>query len=76
MMLYTEYNFFKLSFIEPASPLMYGIVQLHDHIFFFLNMILFLVLFLLFSTIQLFTYDKNSLVNRYLLSQTASPRFE
>lgn len=75
-MLFAEYNFFKINFIEPASPLMYGIVELHDHIFFFLNMILFLVLFLIFSTLRLFTYKKNTKVNRYLLWQTASPRFE
>jgi len=70
MLLLSEYNFFKLNFIDPASPLMYGIIELHDHIFFFLNMILFLVLFLLLTTIKYFTYKKNSRLNRYLLSQS------
>lgn len=69
-MLFTEYNFFKLNFIDPASPLMYGIIELHDHIFFFLNMILFLVLFLLLTTLRYFSYKKNSRLNRYLLSQS------
>lgn len=70
MLLFSEYNFFKLNFIDPASPLMYGIIELHDHIFFFLNMILFLVLFLLLTTIRYFTYKKNTRLNRYLLSQS------
>ncbi len=74
--MFTEYNFFKLNFIEAASPLMYGIIELHDHIFFFLNMILFLVFFLLLSTMNLFTYPKNSATSRFLLKQTASLRFE
>jgi hypothetical protein len=72
-MFYTEYDFFKVNFIDPASPLMYGIIELNDHIFFFLNMILFLVLFLLLTTIKYFSYKKNSRLNRYLLSQSTKP---
>jgi len=74
-MLYSEYNFFKINFIDPASPLMYGIIELHDHIFFFLNMILFLVLFLLLTTIRYFSYKNNSRLNRYLLSQSTKSQF-
>lgn len=75
-MFYTEYNFFKLNFIDPASPLMYGIIELHDHIFFFLNMILFLVLFLLLTTLKYFSYKKNSRRNRYLLSQSTKAKYD
>lgn len=71
LLLLSEYNFLKVNFIDPASPLMYGIIELHDHIFFFLNMILFLVFFLLFTTIRYFTYLSNSVLNRYLLVQTS-----
>jgi len=75
MLLFSEYNFFKLNFIDPASPLMYGIIELHDHIFFFLNMILFLVLFLLFTTLKFFTYEKNTAVNRFFLTESAKTYF-
>lgn len=74
-MLFTDYNFFKMTFIDPASPLMYGIIELHDHIFFFLNMVLFLVLFLLVTTLKFFSYERNSTVNRYLLSESTKNRF-
>jgi cytochrome c oxidase subunit 2 len=74
--LFSEYNFFKVNFIDPASPLMYGIIELHDHIFFFLNMVLFLVLFLLVTTLRYFSYKKNSRLNRYLLSQATKPQYE
>jgi hypothetical protein len=74
--LFSEYNFFKINFIDPASPLMYGIIELHDHIFFFLNMVLFLVLFLLLTTLRYFSYKKNSRLNRYLLSQATKPQYE
>ncbi len=72
----SEYNFFKVNFIDPASPLMYGIIELNDHIFFFLNMVLFLVLFLLASTLRYFNYRKNSRLNRYILSQRTKPEHE
>lgn len=75
-MIFTEYNFFKINLTEPASPLMYGIIELHDHIFFFLNMILFLVLFLLVTTLKYFTYSKNSKLNKYILTETVQSRFE
>ena len=75
-LLFTEFNFFKLNFIEATSPLMYGIIELHDHIFFFLNMILFIVLFLLFTTINYFTYFKGSLLNKYLIRETVTQKYE
>lgn len=74
--LFSEYNFFKINFIDPASPLMYGIIELHDHIFFFLNMVLFLVLFLLATTLRYFSYKKNSRLNRYLLSQATKAQYD
>lgn len=75
-MLFTEFNFYKLNFIEPASPLMYGIIELHDHIFFFLNMILFIVLFLIATTVKLFTYNENTKLNKYLLSESVKNKFD
>lgn len=74
-MFFTDYNFFKITLNDPASPLMYGIIELHDHIFFFLNMVLFVVLFLLFTTLNFFTYKKNSVLNRYLLSESTKFKY-
>jgi heme/copper-type cytochrome/quinol oxidase subunit 2 len=55
---------------------MYGIIELHDHIFFFLNMVLFVVLFLLITTIDYFSYLKSSPLNKYLLRETVSQKYE
>jgi uncharacterized membrane protein len=35
---------------EPVTPIAYGIMKLHDHILFFLVIILFIVSFLLYDT--------------------------
>jgi cytochrome c oxidase subunit 1 len=47
-------DFWKLSFQNPVTPIAYGIVKLHDHIFFFLVVILFIVGYLLYSTYKFF----------------------
>lgn len=75
-MLFTEFNFYKMSFPTPASPLMYGIIELHDHIFFFLNIILFIVLFLIATTVNLFMYIENSKLNKYLLSENVKNKYD
>lgn len=75
-MLLTEFNFYKVDFISPASPLMYGIIELHDHIFFFLNMILFIVLFLIATTVNYFSYFQNTKLNKYLLSQSVQNKYD
>lgn len=43
-------DFWKISFQDPTTPIAYGIIKLHDHIFFFLVVIFFVVAYLLFST--------------------------
>lgn len=49
-------NFWKISFQDPITPISYGIIKLHDHIFFFLVVILFVVFYLLISTYNKFYY--------------------
>lgn len=49
-------NFWKIGFQEPVTPIAYGIIKLHDHILFFLVVILFVVSYLLFSTYKKFYY--------------------
>ena len=49
-------DFWKLSFQDPTTPIAYGIIKLHDHIMFFLVVILFVVGYLLFSTYKNFYY--------------------
>lgn len=46
----------KISFQDPTTPIAYGIIKLHDHILFFLAVILFVVGYLLFSTYKKFYY--------------------
>lgn len=47
-------NFWKINFQDPTTPIAYGIIKLHDHILFFLVVILFVVAYLLFSTYRRF----------------------
>jgi cytochrome c oxidase subunit 1 len=49
-------NPWKISFQDPTTPIAYGIIKLHDHILFFLTVILFVVGYLLFSTYKKFYY--------------------
>jgi len=46
----------KYSFQNPVTPIMYGISMLHDHILFFLALILFVVLFIFAITLRRFNY--------------------
>jgi len=51
----------RITFQDPTTPIAYGIIKLHDHIMFFLAVILFVVGYLLFSTYKKFYYgDMNS----------------
>jgi cytochrome c oxidase subunit 1 len=50
-------NFYKLGMQEPVTPIAYGIMKLHDHILFFLVIILFIVSFLLYDTYTNAYYD-------------------
>ncbi|RYE11929.1 MAG: hypothetical protein EOP34_11760, partial [Rickettsiales bacterium] len=47
----------QLLFQDPATPIMEGIIDLHHNIFFFLLLILFLVLYILFSFLNKFYYS-------------------
>lgn len=76
LLLHTEFNIFKMNFVEATSPLMYGIIELHDHIFFFFNLILFIVLFLLVTTIAYCTYFKNSKINKFLIVQSVTQKYD
>jgi len=49
-------NSWKIGFQDPTTPIAYGIIKLHDHILFFLAVILFVVGYLLFSTYRKFYY--------------------
>jgi len=49
-------DFWKIGFQDPTTPIAYGIIKLHDHIFFFLVVIVFVVGYLLFSTYSKFYY--------------------
>lgn len=49
-------NFWKINFQDPVTPIAYGIIKLHDHILFFLAVIVFIVGYLLFSTYRKFYY--------------------
>jgi cytochrome c oxidase subunit 1 len=50
-------NFYKLDMQEPVTPIAYGIMKLHDHILFFLVIILFIVSYLLYDTYNYGYYD-------------------
>jgi cytochrome c oxidase subunit 1 len=49
-------DFWKINFQDPVTPIAYGIIKLHDHILFFLVVILFVVAYLLFSTYKKFYF--------------------
>lgn len=49
-------NPWKIGFQDPTTPIAYGIIKLHDHILFFLAVILFVVGYLLLSTYRKFYY--------------------
>jgi len=46
----------KFTLQKPVTPIMYGITSLHDHILFFLVIILFVVMFIFISTLYQFCY--------------------
>jgi len=49
-------NSWKIGFQDPTTPIAYGIIKLHDHILFFLIVIVFVVGYLLLSTYKKFYY--------------------
>ena len=59
-----------LSFQDGVSPGYYGIVDLHDNIFFYLVVIAILVFWVLGSTIFYFNSDKSKITYKYLVHGT------
>ena len=53
---------FQLSFQEPATPVMNGLLDLHDYVFFFIIIILSIVLLILIQIVSIFALNTN--VNR------------
>lgn len=58
-------------FPDPATPIMYGIISLHDHILFFLCIIFWIVLYLLTDIILKFCYEFSNL--RIFTKQFSEP---
>jgi cytochrome c oxidase subunit 1 len=70
----SDFSFYKLNLPNAATPIMHGIITLHDNILFFLTLILFFVLYLLFSTLKDFNYEtfllKSNLVESLTVYKT------
>jgi cytochrome c oxidase subunit 2 len=74
---------YQLNLSDPATPIMFGIHNLHNHILFFLCMILAAVLFLLFSVLFFFSFYADKFYNfqsikkvlLFLISSSALPAF-
>jgi hypothetical protein len=47
---------YQMNFPDPATPIMYGIIELHNYIFFFLIIILAFVVTLLVNTLNSFYF--------------------
>jgi hypothetical protein len=62
---------FALGFQDPASPIMEGIIDLHNHIMFYLVLILFFVLYMFFAILRDFykPYALTSTINDLKLRQ-------
>jgi cytochrome c oxidase subunit 1 len=65
---YTE--LWKINFQDPVTPIAYGIIKLHDHILFFLVIIIFIVSYLLYTTCSHFCWGKNNFPNLKALITT------
>jgi len=54
----------QLGFQDPASPLMFGLINLHHYIMFFLIVVVFFVFLMLYFILTSFTiYKKNDVKN-------------
>jgi len=56
----------KGTFQDPVTPVMYGISALHDHILFFLAVILFVVVYIFVTTLIWFVYDESETPEEYI----------
>jgi len=61
----------KGTFQDPVTPVMYGISALHDHILFFLAVILFVVVYIFVTTLILFLYDDSEVVEEFVDSDAS-----
>lgn len=61
---------YQINFPDPATPIMYGIIELHNYIFFFLVIILAFVVTLLFNTLNSFYFNffYNKSIFQYFIS--------
>ena len=55
----------QFTFQDPATPIMCGIINFHNHIMFFLTFIIFFVSWLLFRCLFLFEIEKNSKIEKW-----------
>jgi cytochrome c oxidase subunit 2 len=55
----------QLGFQDPASPLMYGLVNLHHHIMFMLTFILFFVVCLIYFVLESFSVSNTNMIKKY-----------
>jgi len=51
-----SYNLLLLGFQDPATPIMEGIIDLHNYIMFYLVLVLFFVISIFFKYILLFLF--------------------
>jgi cytochrome c oxidase subunit 1 len=63
----------KINFQDPVTPIAYGIIKLHDHILFFLTVIVFITGYLLYSTYKKFYYG---ILNNDLPESKAASLFD
>lgn len=69
-MLFSDYDFYRFSFQDAVTPMLYGIIDLHDHIFFFMCIILFVVFFFLITTVLFFNNGTFSGYRAFLVRQS------
>jgi len=60
----------QLSFQDPATPIMQGLIDLHHDIFFFMVFILLFVCWMLFRTVYHFSSDKNPIPQKIIHGTT------
>lgn len=60
----------QLSFQDPASPIMEGIIDLHHDIFFFIMFILLFVMWMLFRTVFHFYYTRSAIPKKIIHGTT------
>jgi heme/copper-type cytochrome/quinol oxidase subunit 2 len=57
---------YQLGFQDPASPIMFGIIQLHHHIMFFLVIILIFVIYMLYFILKSFSISEKNDIEKFI----------